>query len=428
MIEQIQPFAGSAQVDCAPGPFPFVCHGATVHFIYSFILKDTDSWVLTTKDLLTRLSKGEKGAAIIGRPECRSSITPYLSLLQDEVYIKGPESKGKLGDRAVVLDRLVRLFPAAGTCTFALSLAKGDGRAIGVDDILALQRAIDPSLVDKAPAAPLHLGSEQTGLTQPTTLCRLFAWVVGEIAGTDGSGLAWRDKKYFDEHAAEPQTPWVVTVLEVDGAVEQAFCSSFSEEPKPLAAKTRNMAKYLRDVMRILYRPVGAGDVGLDPEPAVLAGCANINIDARVFVLLARRSILVICPRVDKDPARYLLPDLLDVCEVVRARWHSLIILNRMLDDSTRELIELAKSRGGSPRALAGEILKLRACFAAGLQDPGVYRTSGEALSRIYENMLESHHVGELSKLVDEKLRLVDQMLADILQLGWMQSREQAGV
>jgi hypothetical protein len=224
----------------------------------------------------------------------------------------------------------------------------------------------------------------------------------------------------------EPQTPWVITLLEVDGAEERAFCSDFRDEDDPVKRKAEAIRPFLPEIAPILFRSVSSRDRGLLLEPAYLPtkdgnlGLFNMNLDARLFVTMSRRSILCICSKKDQDPTRYFLPGLLDLCEMVRIRWHMLVVMHRLMDETVRSMRKKPKE-DLLPKEKLQEIIKLREWMVTSLEDPGIYVLAGDALSRLHANLQEIFSLRELRETILGKIDLLDRLYGDMIQSDWME-------
>ena len=59
-----------------------------------------------------------------------------------------------------------------------------------------------------------------------------------------------------------------------------------------------------------------------------------MSLDARLFVQMSRRSILCMCQNQEQDPAKNFIPVLLDISEMIMARWHVLLTINKIIDET----------------------------------------------------------------------------------------------
>ena len=142
----------------------------------------------------------------------------------------------------------------------------------------------------------------------------------------------------YSEEGDDAQSPWVVTVLEVDQPLADVFCDWFADEVDPAAAKAERIKPYHQDIARILFRSVSGMDFYLEPtylsysSEGPVPRFNSVNVDARLFVCISTRSILCICQDKGQDPGLYFIPAALDLYETIRSQWHMLVIMNKMLD------------------------------------------------------------------------------------------------
>jgi hypothetical protein len=248
----------------------------------------------------------------------------------------------------------------------------------------------------------------------------------------------------LDPMASVPQSPWLVTTFQVSGSEYDAFCTGTTDE-RTLSAdeKTRNILPYYHDLAPILFRSVTGKDFPVEPTYRGREGgidarngsqLSNMHLDARLFACSSRRNVVCITGDIDGEPASYFLPGVLGINEMVRARWHALIILNRNLDHILASYrAENAQNKSGEFRTRRGmkmhraregknlhDILASRRWMAPLLDDPGIYTIAGDALATLYERGKEVFKLDELRTLLLQKAELVDRMQSDQAQLAWV--------
>jgi hypothetical protein len=243
-------------------------------------------------------------------------------------------------------------------------------------------------------------------------------------ASKKGSRVSWLDReKDLINAKVEAQNPWVVTAAEVEGKAADAFCSMGDAGDDPARTKMMRIRKYERDIVPLVFRSV-TSDLVLEPayvEPPTsvgIPGLYSVNIDARLFVTLSRRSIFCLCPDLNANPALYFLPGLLDLCETVRARWHTLVMINKYVDKLLPGL------RGPKQTRLERreQLFTVRGMLVSTLEDPTIYIVAGDALSKLYSRLAEIFRLVELKRALIEKMDLVDRIYRDARELDWARS------
>jgi len=392
------------------------CKSATIHFIYSFCLESKGgSFLIDLKSFIKEAEGGEYGVTE-GKPESRSQITPHLNFKTLEGWSVLPDLEGSVDGEPIIIRRLLRIMSVGATCCISVELPKRDGHAFCKDDVMKVLKLIRQRDAD-APN-PLEVPGFSSG-----TIFSLFQFTVDKLLEASSFDRLEKKEKLIDlSPGTESQTPWVVTLLEVDEPVGKAFCSDFLNTENPLARKAEAIRPFMPEIAPILFRSIG--ESGLVLEPAYLPangdnfGFFNMNLDARLFVTMSRRSVLCICSEKDKDPASYFMPGLLDLCEMVRVRWHMLAVMHRIVDESVRNMRATTGVRPARERLL--EIIRFREWLATSLEDPGIYILAGDALSKLHEKLQMIFRLSELRESIIGKINLLDRLYADVLQSGWM--------
>jgi len=403
------------------------CRSASVHFIYSFTLTSAGGNMLFPKDLATADSHLKPGTP----EERKTSISPHLALKTTSAWSREPEDPvpGRIGDLRASLQTLVRLFPSGGVCTFCVrakspASANSPGqpdRRLRASDVQTILRLVD------TPRSPLYFAEDGEAERQETLYGR-FREIVSRLA--NGLGGKWMDAEYLEDADCDGQSPWVVTVLEVDGAAADAFCGLGDSGDDPARTKMMRLRKYERVVAPILFRSVAANLIVepayvQPPTPVGVPGLFSVNLDARLFVCMSRRSILCICESQEDNPASYFVPSLLDICEMVRARWNSLVLLNTYLDECLRSLL-LARLAPSKRAEMVENARSFRFRLATCLEDPSMYIVAGDALSKIQSDLSQVFRTDSLREGLLQKMKLLDQLYEDSIQLEWLPVRDRA--
>ena len=396
---------------------PFSCHRVTVYFIYSFVPAFKNGKAVYPPDL-----PKARGTEHMGTPSSRESIVPHLSLRADSAWFESSKRSGTVAGREFSFGSLIRIFPSGATCCLTLDVTGKPTQKLSTVDILKLLNLTSqrPGASTVAPE-PMYLEGEGSGRK---SLYDRFEELVTNLC-TEHS-LDRLDVKYdLIEPGREGQSPWLVTVAAVDGEIAEAFCGHGDAADDPARTKMIKIRRYEPSIAPILFRSV-ADQLFLEPAyvepptPVGIPGLFSVNLDARLFVCMSRRSILCVCENSDVDPASYFVPGLLDVCEMVRARWHSLVTLNKLIDLTIRQMVDPKKIK----LFMQSKVLSLRQMLATGLEDPTVYIIAGDALSKLYLKLREIFRLDELKSTLIEKMDLMDRVYRDALQLSWLSGQE----
>jgi len=410
----------------------FSCEGASIHFVYSFNLrKDADSYVVDPNDIKK---------ATMGTPENRKGITPHLTFKPDSAYIKCRPIKGavvyqprNVSSRKtteeislkVTVNRLVRIFRTGCTCSITIEIPRDVKRSYDKEDILGILNLVTArERSDTNSRSALQLGTKYASIQSIYDLFhKTVTWLCKHTK------LQWLGKELdLIDYRAEVQSPWVVSVLEVDGEVAHAFCDAGGLGDDPARTKVINTRKFQHDVVPILFRSVSTEGLFLEPayldppSSSGIPGLFSVNVDARLFVAASRRSVLCICRDQEQDPAYYFLPGLLDICEIVRTRWHMLIMLNRVLDNMMSKMFIEMRSGSINTEASLYDIMKLREWLALGLQDPGMYIVAGDALSKIYDNIIDTLRIDQLTEMMLQKATQLEKLHSEVMDYRWMET------
>lgn len=451
-----------------PYSYPqFCCSGVTVNFIYSFGLKARDRFVIDEDDLeriIKTTIKDKRFHGDVGIPDCRKGLMPHIDFpAKDIAYIfldceaiafgsrpgadraekagrgKFQPMKARVDDSLdVEVESILRLFPTASICLISVRIPRSPENCITAGDILKLLNLVKSRQGDCDPATlRLADGSE-------LRVFNLFYQTLKQLTA-ENHGLQLLEEAYETGSVLRPppglavpeerQNPWVVTVAEVGDELAKAFCAPGDFYYKdPAGVKLAAIMQYQRDIAPLLFRAPGTSVNALDLEPAYLdppysGGVPSIfsmAVDARIFVQASRRSILCICKDRDQDPAQFFIPDLLKLSEITRARWHTLIMMNKVMDVYLRHLRKDGSAKDPDFAQQVARILELRRWLTTSLEDPGVYVISGDALAKIYEFLGNTFRINELRDLVTGKLGLFSSISRDVQEHRWLTERPSA--
>ena len=79
---------------------------------------------------------------------------------------------------------------------------------------------------------------------------------------------------------------------------------------------------------------------------------------------------------------------------------------------------------GKAPSDMVNLLVDVREWLSIAMQDPGVHIFSGDALGKIYSHLIETFNIDSLQELVERKMAQLDKLYSDILELGWVDSRD----
>ncbi len=416
----------------------FWCKKATVYFVYSLSLapkNDFGGFVLdptSLKDLIT-----SKPRILIGDPDCRKGIMPHLEFESCCAYVDYSPVKARMGkDIEVEVGKLIRLFCTAGTCTIRVTMKSPRGRDLKTEDILHALGLVG-RLKQNGDPSQQHMLKMKNG--PPKRIYDIFFDTVKDLCARSNKNLRWLEKSSLDfidiEKDKEVQSPFVVTVAEVEKEVAETFCEVEEiGEKDPARLKMLRIRQYEHYLAPILFRSLGKAEdrnnwLRLEPSyvdpptPGGIPGLFNQNIDSRLYCRFSRRSILCICRDRFEQPASFLLPDILNVCELVRSRWHMLIMMNRELDNTLQQMREmLREGRRLNQEDQVLQLIKLRYWLSTSYEDPGLYMIAGDAMSKLYDYMKEAFRLEELRENLQGKMNLVDRLSQDIEEFDWLLS------
>jgi len=397
-----------------PNRTPLTFKTITVHFIYSFVLRGPDRIVIRPAEDLAHLSK--RNLAICPGPARKKGILPHLLLKSEARHYQYPgtdTSEIHDRDRNITIpchvERLVRVSPTGGTCTISVTIRQLADQSLGTEDALKMFSLVvndDDTFTFEWNADAFVPG--------------LFKATLDDICGTEQSDSKVQQ---LDREYVERQDPWVVTVLEVTGAAADKLLVGSSNDSDPARTKMLNIRDYEEDLAQILFRSIAKGFV---LEPAYLSapsaiglpGLFSVNLDARLNVHLSHRSMLCVCRHAQESPANYFVPSLLDLCELARSRWHSLVILNKEIDKTLFNLRETIRNESRDPW-LRQEIMEIREWLAVCMDDQLMYTVAGDALSRIYHVYREWLRLESLKELLFQKVDLLDRLYQDVVALRY---------
>jgi hypothetical protein len=450
---------------------------AIIQFIYSFSWDITKrSWEILRNDLLGDAPGSGKGwcerplherscvphaneAAsyqpnLVGKTtvlERAGTIGPCLTLLSPAEEYQGV-ALGKCHKLNARIDYTIRFFDnGSGICTFAAHLPR-DPRPTFEHLHLALHLANNVSLGTQPKVMRHHLTntfiqlvSDHPLTSVPTQdsllptdslqsatyahgycslhdLFRRFLISPPEWAPTKATEL-WNDLDVIkmDNVNQDFQTPFVFTVAEVE---RQSFIR-FRRHPtiyhaKEIGSILCKLTLDNRDISRHYTNLADDYIKDVLPYNQETGTLMNLCLDRRLFFALSRRGAVAITPRFDNLPSYFVLPSLLNLCEIVRARWHTGSVVSARLD---RAIAELAPSLAANdpsemnPLGLMEEMAKWRMLAASFLRDPVPFLFDGGSICELAERCQKLLWLDRLRMEVTQKFELLDQLVRDSMNL-----------
>jgi hypothetical protein len=420
----------------------FECVKLTVHFIYSFVLAHKNNKTEEDEpidiDKLVEISDGffTKGTPLAEYDNHYRGIAQHLNLKEHFAFkklnmITATVLNNKVESFKIQINPLLRIFPSGAILDFTVILDRTEEPYgnVSMDEIHAVLHLVQ-QLTKKSPPSKLKLSEGK-----PVRLYSLFDDEVTSLVKKYDNAqykITWFDKPYIEYNQnesgyTESQSPWVVTIAQVKGETAKAFCKSRMEAENSAEDRNEQIKKYANDVSSILLRTVHGTDFEFEsryenlgtPNGSLLQ---NLNLDARLHVAACNRSILCIhnCKDNVEQPHKYFIPDLLELCGMLRAKWHTLTILNKYFDKILGELLE---SNRLPPERIVYKIINMRTWLARLFEDPELYRISGDALSNISIRLKRIFCEKLLRRNLLDKSELIERIQSGIVKLSWIDAR-----
>ena len=248
------------------------------------------------------------------------------------------------------------------------------------------------------------------------------------------------DSNIFER--TETQSPWVVSNLELTEDCYRDISSLSHDDPSEILGtnKAKKLKKYQRAITPLVFRTpdLSMKDFTFDTTyyhysewESDYLPIYSIHFDNRLFVQMSRRSILTLTKKdgiIESYPGKYFIPGLLDVSELVRVRWQTLLLLNYLSDRHIRSIktgeffkpvqeSSLIDSSGIDP--IIDQIYQLSTC----LDSPSSYVVSGDALREIQERLNDTFRVRELTSVVLKKADILERLRSLTIRKRALESR-----
>lgn len=112
------------------------------------------------------------------------------------------------------------------------------------------------------------------------------------------------------------------------------------------------------------------------------------------------------------DPARYLVPALVDTVRHLRGRWHALAVSTQWLD---RVAAVLSRDSVALQEAIKA-LIDIRRGLAGSLRDVVTYRLSSGSLATVYAAGVGAFRIEELQRVIAERMTTLDRLVAAVLE------------
>lgn len=407
----------------------FVCQGLTVHFIYSFSFmkklkrKKVESYFVGSKDILD----GGMGA-IPGTPDNRVGIMPHINFELDSEYVEYEPMQIRIEDCPECnLYKTLRTFRSANTCCLSVEIPRDPEHSLDTNKIQRILGLVKLKVKEGKKNFKKRKITVVGKSGRKGTLYDHFYRTIKEFTDKNKE-LILLSEEFGLKLEEEVQSPWVITVAEVDGPIADAFCEPSSLGDDPARSKMLLIRRYEHEIASIVFRQIGS-EMPLEPAytnpptPNSVPGLFSMGLDARLYVNMSRRSILCICRNKNEDPAQFFIPELLNLCEFVRSRWYMLIMMNRVLDHRLGDMRKKAETGELTASDEVYQIMKFREWLLTCLEDPGIYVIAGDALSNLSEELSKTFRINELCELVLKKFDLYDRFYRNIQEWEWLDGR-----
>lgn len=410
-----------------------------IYFIYSFII--TDNGLIPDKNKYEILFQHP------GKPDDRIGLSTYLALDITSGGERFPTIKGKVDNHDIQINPLTRYFPSGCSLTLEVNVNASKGRHLEDQFVYELQHltSIEGNTIAKKKIVldKINYGQKKIKYDFTDAIKTLAAnndknskrlrtneITIFEIAKhiINLKFQEWENnkklvdakieligKKTLMETGKENQTPWVITVLQID---ENSDAYKTFHEPYDGTIKERNLKKiesiqrYESIIAPILYR---APDEKLkwDSEPTFNVSpdpmdnhLRNLYLLSSLFIQMSRRSIILITGSIEKRPASYVIPTLLDIAEMTHTRWQNLIMMNLLLDQTIKRI----SYNNLTVKKKFEEIISIINTASQCLEDPLIYNVSGNVLREISIELSDTFRIKELEQYIIKKIDFLEKV------------------
>ncbi len=150
-------------------------------------------------------------------------------------------------------------------------------------------------------------------------------------------------------------------------------------------------------------------------------GLINLCLDKRLFFTISRRGAIALTADLKGIPSYFVIPSLLNLCEILRARWHMGSIVSARLDqaiaDMGRSVSEKNTANTLNPLQLMETMFKWRILAGAFLRDPTPFLFDGGSVSEVAEIAERLIWLDRLCEETKRKFEMLDQLVRDYLNI-----------
>jgi hypothetical protein len=218
---------------------------------------------------------------------------------------------------------------------------------------------------------------------------------------------------FVESNRQDFQTPFVFTVA----CVEPNAFLRFRSEPSPHRAKEVGsiLCKLTMDNRHVTTEYLNLNDDYLSrvlPFNRERNELANLCLDRRLFFTFNRRGAIAITSSLDDIPSSFVIPSLLNLCELLRARWYLANIVNIRLDRAIADAC--SGERFGAD--ILNEMFHWRAMFANFYRDPVPFLFDGGSVTELAEIADRELWLKKLSGETTRKFALLDRIVQDLYE------------
>jgi len=150
-------------------------------------------------------------------------------------------------------------------------------------------------------------------------------------------------------------------------------------------------------------------------------GLLNLCLDRRLFFTLSRRGAIAITAGLEIIPSYFVIPSLLNLCEILRTRWYMGSVVSAGLDKAIAEIGSSAPNPSGDnpldTMELTRNMFKWRTLAGAFLRDPVPFLFDGGSISEIAEMADRLLWLDHLRIETTRKFDFLDNLVSDYLNI-----------
>lgn len=219
------------------------------------------------------------------------------------------------------------------------------------------------------------------------------------------------------------QTPFVFTAAEV----ERNSFLRFRKSPTIDSAREVGsiLCKLTLDNRFILENYLNLSEDYIKevlPYSRARGGLLNLCLDRRLFFATSRRGAIALTARLTDIPASFVIPSFLNMCEILRGRWHIGCVVSARVDQAISELANAISDPKGaspstSPLTIMERMVKWRLLAASFLRDPVPFLFDGGSICEMAEQCEKLLWLERLKTELIGKFQVLDQLVRDYLNI-----------